>query len=105
VNDDQNLLESHQEVIDLRRFSLRLGFGDPAENEDVLLALMPEHHPVTAISLLDCGHVALPFGQCHRDATSSLLPFCYLKRVTELTWPSEGMPQPIGCIGNARGGS
>ena len=50
---------------------IRLVVGDAAEDEDMMPPLVPEDHPVAAVSLLDCGHAALLFGQCNRNA-------CYL---------------------------
>jgi len=43
------LLEPHQEIVNLGRLGLRIDVGDAAEDEDELLPLMPEHHPMTSI--------------------------------------------------------
>ena len=57
---DQPLLEPQEQVLDLGGLRPGLLGGDLADGDEVLLAAVPENHPVGAVTFLETGHGSTP---------------------------------------------
>lgn len=68
---DEPLVEAEEQVLDLGNLRVGLLGGDLADRDEVLLAVVPEDHPVRAVTLLEAGHGS---PQCDRNAVAKLLP-------------------------------
>jgi hypothetical protein len=75
--EEQPLVEAHQEVFHLIGLGPGLRLGDAANREIMLFSPMSEDYAIAAVSLLDRGHDRLLSGQCHPNATPGLLPNRY----------------------------